>query len=1116
MDFPKQFPRFNWSVAIVLFWSLLWSAVAIGQNTIPHQGTDFWLASRNGGATFTLNPYQTLIINAQVATSGLVEIPGLAYTQAFTVTPGNATYVTLPGNATLLNSQTIEYRGIHVTSQSPITLHSTVRFDFIGAAGSALHYPIQQFDTSYIVNSFVDTTVALPNNVRPRGIVVAACDSTVIEIVPNMITAQNTQPGTPIVVTLNQGEAYHIESIFSFTVGLQDITGTTFRSLNNPPKPFGAFLSVPASYMGCQAFSDVSYEQMHGTTYWGTEFMTLPSPGTLGEFHRVFAAQNNTTVSFDGVVVATLQAGQYYDTTLTAATYITSTAPIDVLMVSKGYFCSNTTGDPEFTEILPIGEWITDFYYQSSFPLVFNPAHGLVLLSPTAQVGSVVVNGINQAANFNPIAGNPLYSLAQIPLAPGGVSVQAPGGIMGYYHELGTTNAGSSINWIGGTMLTNNPLELTLGPDTSICPGDTMVLDPGAGANNYVWSTGDTGQVLSIDTAGTFWFTATIDEISCYPTILTDTIVVDDSRPFFSLGVDTGLCSQDSFTLGVPSLPGGSFLWSGGQTTDSIAVGATGFYWAQLTDSSQCSFSDSIQLTYYTIDTVDLGVDTLVCSLDSIVLNGTTNASVSYLWSTGSTNDTLLVPGGSSVWVAVTDSNQCLSSDTIEVSLQNLPDFSLGSDTAFCVGDSLQLSGPGNMSVYQWSTGQSIPAIQVGATSTYSLAVSDSIGCSFADTLQLTVHPLPVFSLTNDTALCAGDSFTYTFPNPVWVPLWTDGTTGNSIIVNSNAGVIGASVTDNNQCVYTDSFNIQELPIPQPDLGNDTLLCQNEVLSWNVQQSGAQYLWNDGFTGSLRNVFDQGTFSVTVTSPNGCINFDSATVRRVRFDLGEDTSACSNDAVVLELPDSLGTGLWSTGDDASSTTVSNSGWVSVSVTYENCQLEDSLLVTLLPAPPPPNLIDTTVCQLDFQDGYPINAQVGSFNYLWSTGEQGAEIVATTPGIYSVTVSSGIGCSATASMAFDFDCPPGLFLPNSFTPNGDLLNDDFGAEAIGVSAYELLIFNRWGELIFRSTSLDQRWEGTHQGKASPVGVYLWLVRYELANGNGTFQQLEDRGSVTLLR
>lgn len=88
-----------------------------------------------------------------------------------------------------------------------------------------------------------------------------------------------------------------------------------------------------------------------------------------------------------------------------------------------------------------------------------------------------------------------------------------------------------------------------------------------------------------------------------------------------------------------------------------------------------------------------------------------------------------------------------------------------------------------------------------------------------------------------------------------------------------------------------------------------------------------------------------------------------------------------------------------------------------------------------------------------------------------------------------------------------------FIPNAFTPNGDRLNDGFGVKGWPeTKSFELCVYNRWGELVFKTTNVFERWNGEWKGKPQPIGTYVYTIKAQTASC-GTVQ---EKGTVTLIR
>jgi gliding motility-associated-like protein len=88
----------------------------------------------------------------------------------------------------------------------------------------------------------------------------------------------------------------------------------------------------------------------------------------------------------------------------------------------------------------------------------------------------------------------------------------------------------------------------------------------------------------------------------------------------------------------------------------------------------------------------------------------------------------------------------------------------------------------------------------------------------------------------------------------------------------------------------------------------------------------------------------------------------------------------------------------------------------------------------------------------------------------------------------------------------------IFVPTAFSPNGDGLNDDFLLKGEGIVTYQLSIFNRWGEQVYISRSINDSWDGNFQGQPSPEGVYIWKLEARINSGT----KVTRGGSLTLIR
>ncbi len=214
--------------------------------------------------------------------------------------------------------------------------------------------------------------------------------------------------------------------------------------------------------------------------------------------------------------------------------------------------------------------------------------------------------------------------------------------------------------------------------------------------------------------------------------------------------------------------------WNTGASTQSIAVSTSGNYSVVVTDANGCSATDDVNVTVHPNPTVDLGMDQQTCAGGSITLDAG-NTGSTYLWSNGSTSQSITVSTSGNYSVVVTDANGCSATDDVNVTVHPNPTVDLGMDQETCAGGSITLDAGNTGSTYLWNTGASTQSITVSASGNYSVFVTDANGCSATDDVNVTVHPNPTVDLGMDQETCAGGSITLDAGNTGSTYLWNTG-----------------------------------------------------------------------------------------------------------------------------------------------------------------------------------------------------------------------------------------------------------------------------------------------------------------------------------------------------
>jgi len=144
----------------------------------------------------------------------------------------------------------------------------------------------------------------------------------------------------------------------------------------------------------------------------------------------------------------------------------------------------------------------------------------------------------------------------------------------------------------------------------------------------------------------------------------------------------------------------------------------------------------------------------------------------------------------------------------------------------------------------------------------------------------------------------------------------------------------------------------------------------------------------------------------------------------------------------------------------------------------------------------------------------LNAFFPVANYLWQDGSAQSYYTVTQPGIYKVQVTNGCGSISNVTAVKYENCSSKFFVPGAFTPDNNGRNDLFKPTYQCLfTDYSLKIFNRFGQLVFNTTSSNAGWAGICNNQKQPGGTYSWLLRYYDRLGRKSAMQ---KGTVLLIR
>jgi gliding motility-associated-like protein len=495
---------------------------------------------------------------------------------------------------------------------------------------------------------------------------------------------------------------------------------------------------------------------------------------------------------------------------------------------------------------------------------------------------------------------------------------------------------------------------------------------------------------------------------------------------------------------------------------------------------------------------INIGTDTTLCIGDSLNLDATTLGG-SYLWSNGASDSAIVVKQAGRFSVIITINN-CSYNDTINIDYFPLLSLKLGTDTTLCPNDTIVLDVTTLSGTYLWSDSSTGPNLSVGKEGLYWVEVTNANGCSGRDSINIQSIPaLDNLFLGNDTTLCEGDFIDYDFTEPSYSYLWNDSTSAPTNTISSS-GIYWLELTTTNGCITRDSISIQYKNKPIAELGNDTAICFGERISSTIQTASVSYLWNTGSIDTFITVTSSGDYWLELLD-NGCISRDSINIivkPTPTVNLGPDTTICTGDTLTLSQPSFTATYLWndSTIGNSIKAFQKNNYWLSFTV--DGCSARDSIRIetfdtlgaSFLPS-------SATICG-DEEEVIQLNLPLLNSTYLWQDGNTNRDYVIANGGNYYVKITNTCG-SRIDSIKVTEQCKCEVSVPNMFTPNNDLINDQFAPSiSCTLEKYSIEIYSRWGEKVFNSSQQSATWDGTKKGKALKAGVYYYVLNYKAPN------------------
>ena len=706
-------------------------------------------------------------------------------------------------------------------------------------------------------------------------------------------------------------------------------------------------------------------------------------------------------------------------------------------------------------------------------------------------------------------------------------------------YTVTVTDANGCIG-TGNIIITINPNPVAdAGIDKSICNGFSTTIggsptaSGGTSPYTYLWSpsTGLSSTTIANPTANpTIATTYTVIITDVNGCTDTDNVIVSvNSNSTADAGVDKSICNGNNTVIGGnPTASGGTspytYLWSPstGLSSTTIAnptanptIATT--YTVTITDVNGCTGTDNIIVSINSNPTADAGVDKSICNGFSTTIGGNPTANggsspYTYLWSPSNTLNSATISNPTAnpavvttYTVTITDANGCINTDNVIITIYPNPVADAGLDKSICNGNNTVIGGSSTASggtspyTYLWSpsTGLSStiianPTANPTATTNYTVTTTDANGCTDTDNIIVSISPNPTANAGPDKTICEGfnmliggsptgsgsaEPYTYlwepsadlsitTVPNPTANP--TDTTTYT------------VTVTDANGCTNTDNMILIVNPSPNINFTCDMFNgCEPLFVNFidNTTPNIQSYIWNFG-----------------------------------------DPNSGSNNVSIMQNPSHLFNDVGTYDITLSVTTTDGCDGI---YTYQD-------IITVYPNPVASFYSQPEVGDIEHPNISFIDQSIDAVNWIWDFGEPSSSDntsnIQSPVHIYSDTgtyvvwliVKTQYGC--IDSTHNDVSIKPNFtfYIPNAFTPDGDGINDYFGPKGTGIelNSFEMYIYDRWGEEIYKTNNMDEPWDGEvrKSGADAQEGVYSWLAFVKSFNGKSH----KFIGHVTLVR
>jgi gliding motility-associated-like protein len=598
-----------------------------------------------------------------------------------------------------------------------------------------------------------------------------------------------------------------------------------------------------------------------------------------------------------------------------------------------------------------------------------------------------------------------------------------------------------------------------------------------------------------------------------------------------------------------------------GQSKDTLAITAAGEYNAVIYDPCEGLHIESNHIKVSVISgpvfTFNYPPKLQYCDSTSTTLNVTYSAVYRYRWYkdgtlTGDTTSSLIVNQSGKYKVELSAcTNSWVPSSSVQVDLVNLPQPGITSDkNVYCQSDTALLTTNLNADpsyTLNWYRDNILlnafkdqPAIKTSDPGNYTVKVNSHIAActksSASYQLKFTQAPTFTFNYPNQLQYCAGTPLTLQVSgSAAYQYRWyKDGALNDVVSPSLPVTEPGKYYVEVSSCggswVPSKEVEVTFAQVPVPVIAsnkpvycigdNATLSLKNNVdpsyvIKWYKENVLLPYNTNQTFI--ITNVPGNYTVMLVNSMPNtdGTICSQTSAGQVLTFNPHPTisiekivpTTLCEGQTIRLLALYNGGSVRWSTGETTDQINVTMPGNYKATLTsIAGCQADTNVAITFL-SNPVLSVNDTSICTYKNQV-VTLTAPSGFLQYEWNGAMGGQTYQVTRPQTVNLRVTDANGCQASQLIKVADRCP-NIYIPNTFTPNGDGINDTWIIEGLDDDpTSNVKIFTRYGNLIFEDKGHNTTWNGEYNGKKLPAGVYYYVVTAK--KGTQKFS-----GSVTII-